>query len=212
MVIGIRTRAKNRFSGERSSTRSTRCAARCARFRRVNPAARLIQTEDLGRTYATSSLSHQAEFDNQRRWMTWDLLCGRVDAHHPFWERLDRVGLGDRGEGNHRRSLPSRGHRGVNHYLTSDRFLDPRLERYPDDRHGGNGSDLYADVEAIRVMVPGPDLIAGAIDEAWKRYGIPVAITEGPQWLHARRTDAMDRRGLGGGAGLQRPGAARSRP
>src|SRR6185312_16306439 len=59
---------------------ATRLAMR--EIRAVRPEARLIQTEDLGRTYSTRALAHQADFDNARRWMTWDLLEGRVTPGH----------------------------------------------------------------------------------------------------------------------------------
>ena len=65
-------------------------------IREVNPHARLIQTEDLGRTFSTNPLRDQAAFDNLRRWATWDLLCGTFTPAHPFWERLTRFGLDDR--------------------------------------------------------------------------------------------------------------------
>ena len=66
-------------------------------IRRRNPAARLIQTEDLGRTYATAPLLDQAAFDNDRRWMTWDLLEGRVVTRpSSFWDRLCGQGFEDR--------------------------------------------------------------------------------------------------------------------
>jgi dTDP-4-dehydrorhamnose reductase len=67
---------------------------------------------------------------------------------------------------------------GINHYLTSDRFLDHRVHRYPLSVHGGNGQQRYADVEASRVLDPPPAGIEGALREAWERYGIPVALTE----------------------------------
>src|ERR1051325_583199 len=54
-------------------------------IRRANPAARLIQTEDLGKTYSTRPLRYQARFNNNFRWLAWDLLCGRVDSRHPLW-------------------------------------------------------------------------------------------------------------------------------
>lgn len=41
---------------------------------------------------------------------------------------------------------------GVNCYITSERFLDHRLERYPAHLHGGNGRDRYVDTEAVRVL------------------------------------------------------------
>lgn len=153
----------------------TRAAMRAVR--RVNPKARLIQTDDLGRTYATIPLAEQAAFDNLRRWAGWDLLFGRVTPHHALWERIARLGFGDR----LRRiaddpSPPSIV--GVNHYLTSDRFLDHRLQRYPARSHGGNGSLAYADVEAIRVLDPAPAGLSGALREAWQRYRTPLAVTE----------------------------------
>jgi len=67
---------------------------------------------------------------------------------------------------------------GVNHYLTSDRFLDHRTWRYPPDRVGGNGAGAFADVEAIRVLAPPPEGLEGALRETWNRYGIPLAVTE----------------------------------
>ena len=51
-------------------------------IREVNPAARLIQTEDLGKTFSTPKMAYQAHFDNERRWLTFDLLCGRVGPDH----------------------------------------------------------------------------------------------------------------------------------
>lgn len=67
-----------------------------AAIRSVNPAARLVQTEDLGQTYSTPPLADQAAFENHRRWLTWDLLTGRVTKDHPFWPRFKRFGLADR--------------------------------------------------------------------------------------------------------------------
>jgi dTDP-4-dehydrorhamnose reductase len=147
------------------------------RIREVNPAARLVQTEDLGQTYATPPLGEQAAFDNHRRWLTWDLLTGRVDKDHPFWARFARFGLTDRLRAIADAPCPP-DVVGVNHYLTSERFLDHRVERYPDDRRGGNDYIPYADVEAVRVMSPGPVGLAGLMDQAWDRYGLPLAITE----------------------------------
>jgi dTDP-4-dehydrorhamnose reductase len=144
--------------------------------RRINPAAQLIQTEDLGRTYATSPLAEQAAFDNLRRWAGWDLLFGRVTPHHPLWQRIASAGLADRLRQIADAPCPP-DIVGVNHYLTSDRFLDHRLQRYPASTHG-DGSAGYADTEAIRVLDPPPAGFAGAIREAWQRYRTPIAITE----------------------------------
>lgn len=158
----------NQIDGIRLSMREIRI---------VNPSARLIQTEDLGRSWSTAPLRHQAGFDNVRRWMTWDLLCGRVVPEHDMWNRLAHLGFA--------RRLAAIADDpcvpdiiGVNHYLTSDRFLDHRLRRYPAQAIGGNDEQRYADVEAIRVLNPAPAGLRGALREAWLRYRIPLAVTE----------------------------------
>jgi dTDP-4-dehydrorhamnose reductase len=146
-------------------------------IRAVNPAARLIQTEDLGKTYSTRAVSHQAAFDNARRWMTWDLLLGKVTPDHRLWERLCHYGFEDR-----LRAIADDPCApdviGVNHYLTSDRFLDHRAEDYPEPCRGGNEFMAFADVEAIRVLQPASDGLEGALQEAWDRYGAVLAVTE----------------------------------
>ena len=148
-----------------------------ARIRKINPDARLIQTEDLGQTYGTPPVAEQAAFENHRRWLTWDLLTGKVTRDHPFWPRLHRFGLGDRLRAMADAPCPP-DVMGVNHYLTSERFLDHRIDLYPPDRHGGNSWIPYADVEAVRVMNPPPTGLAGLLEQAWERYGLPLAVTE----------------------------------
>ena len=145
--------------------------------RRVRPGARLVQTDDLGRTYATVAMREQAAFDNVRRWMSWDLLCGRVTPGHALWNRLKGFGLEDRLRTIADDPCPP-DIIGVNHYLTSDRFLDHRLARYAVGVHGGNGRKRYADTEAVRVLQPTTPGLRGALHEAWNRYRIPIAVTE----------------------------------
>jgi dTDP-4-dehydrorhamnose reductase len=145
--------------------------------RSVNPAARLIQTDDLGRTFATAPLRDQAGFDNARRWAGWDLLYGRLTPDHALFGRIARLGLDDRLRQIADDPCPP-DIIGINHYVTSDRFLDHRFRRYPLRVRGGNGRRCYADIEAVRVLDPAPPGIAGALREAWGRYRTPIAITE----------------------------------
>ena len=149
-----------------------------AAIRRVNPRARLVQTEDLGRTHATEPLRYQAEFENERRWATWDLLCGRVDPSHRMWGALVHDGIGEDELGWLLENPCPPDVVGINHYLTSERFLDHRLDRYPSHTRGHNGREGYADVEAVRVLALGVDGVGALMREAWERYGLPVAITE----------------------------------
>jgi dTDP-4-dehydrorhamnose reductase len=144
----------------------------------ITPHGRLIQTEDLGRTYATEPLQYQADFENERRWLTFDLLCGRVVGDHPMAEYLRWAGVSDRELKSLAESSVAPNILGINHYLTSERFLDHRVDCYPVHTRGANHRDSYADVEAVRVLgegVAGPYALLG---EAWERYGIPIAVTE----------------------------------
>jgi len=147
-------------------------------IRQSNPAAQLVQTEDMGKVYSTPLLRYQAEFENERRWLSFDLLCGRVNRDHPLWDYLRALGIAEAELEPFLEAPCPPDIIGINHYLTSDRFLDERLERYPQWTHGGNGRHQYADVEAVRVCAEGPAGPRRLIREAWERYGIPIAVTE----------------------------------
>jgi dTDP-4-dehydrorhamnose reductase len=154
-------------------------AAAMGAIRGVNPGARLVQTEDLGKTFATAPLAHQARHENERRWLSFDLLCGRVDERHPMWRFLRGAGIGEAELETLAGGGGQPGIIGVNHYLTSERFLDHRLHLYPDHPVGGNGRDSYVDAEAVRVGRLDADTGLGPrLREAWARYGIPLAVTE----------------------------------
>lgn len=146
-------------------------------IRAVNPQARLIQTEDLGYSASTQHLYWQADYENERRWITWDLLCGRVDEQHPFWREIGQHGLVDRLKAILDDPCPP-DVVGVNHYITSERFLDERLERYPPHTHGANHWANYADVEAVRVLQDGPLGFEPLLRQTWERYGRTLAVTE----------------------------------
>lgn len=146
-------------------------------IRAVNPDAKLVQTEDLGTTYSTAASLEQAAYNNQRRWMTWDLLTGRVKPGHPFYTRLCGMGFKERLRRISDAPCPP-DIVGVNHYLTSDRFLDHRVARYPQRAVGSNGRQSFADVEAVRVLATPHEGLERVLSDAWDRYHIPVALTE----------------------------------
>ena len=146
--------------------------------REVNPAARLVQTEDVGKCFATERLRYQAEFENERRWLTFDLLAGRVTRGHPMWEYLRWEGVGEGELDWFAENACPPSVVGVNYYVTSERFLDWRLGRYPAHTHGGNHRDSYADVEAVRVCAEGLAGPRAMLREVWARYGLPLALTE----------------------------------
>ncbi len=146
--------------------------------REVNPRAQLVQTEDLGHTASVPHLDYQAEFENTRRWLSFDLLCGRVDLRHPMWHYLV-------GHGASPAALEDLADRpcppdviGVNSYVTSERFLDGRTALYPPASWGGNHRHRYADVEAVRVRGQATGGFLARLRETHLRYRRAIALTE----------------------------------
>ncbi len=144
-------------------------------IRAVNPAALLVQTDDLGKTYSTRELAGQAEFCNARRWLAWDLLCGMVTPAHALWPYcVDHGVTPDELQWFIDNPCPP-DIIGVNYYITSERWLDHRGERYPARHIGAHG---YADIEAARALATPTPGLAPLLMEAWERYGLPLAVTE----------------------------------
>jgi dTDP-4-dehydrorhamnose reductase len=148
-------------------------------IRRITPSATLVQTEDFGRSFSTPLLGYQAAFENEQRWLTYDLLCGRIDRFHPLHDFLFQHGMTEDDVHFFLEHCQPPDILGMNHYLTSERYLDERTDLYPEIHHGGNGRHGYADVEAVRMEIPSEALgPAARLREVWERYGIPVAVTE----------------------------------
>ena len=147
-------------------------------IRAVNPAARLVQTDDLGTIYSTAVLEHQANFENARRWLAWDLLCGYVDATHPMHAHMIGWGISARELAWFQENPCPPQIIGIDHYVTSDRYLDENLPRYPPRYWGGNGRQVYADIDAVRVLTRPGTSRRHVILEAARRYRIPLALTE----------------------------------
>ncbi|XQQ06879.1 MAG: family 1 glycosylhydrolase [Leptolyngbya sp. IPPAS B-1204] len=147
-------------------------------IRRINSQAQLVQTEDLGKTFSTPLLAYQAQLENDRRWLSLDLLCGRVNSEHSLWRYLLDAGVEET------ELLWFQAHPcppdiiGINRYVCGDRFIDQRLDRYPPHTHGGNGRHQYADVEAVWVCADGIYDHTALLKEVWERYQRPIAITE----------------------------------
>jgi dTDP-4-dehydrorhamnose reductase len=148
-----------------------------AAIRKVRPDAQLVQTDDLGKTFSTPEMAWLAERDNARRWLTWDLLTGRVDRCHPCWPYFDKIGA-DRALDRLRDEPCPPDIIGINYYVTSERFLDHRPDRYPAYSHCGTGPDRYTDIVAARAVAEGQAGAGTLLAEAWERYGLPLAVTE----------------------------------
>ncbi len=148
-------------------------------IRAVNANARFMHTEDIGRIFATPPLAGQAGYENERRWFSLDLLCGMVSEAHPWRGHLETHGvpaahLDELATGEAMPDLI-----GINHYVTSDRFLDHRVHLYPNSLQGGNGQLRYVDTEAARIdLSPGATGWAPRLREVWARYGQPMVLSE----------------------------------
>jgi dTDP-4-dehydrorhamnose reductase len=148
-------------------------------IRTVNPDARFIHTEDGGAIFSTSQLEPIRVQREHRRWLGVDLLCGRVTREHALFSFLVENGLTEAEILWFSQNACPPSVLGLNYYVTSDRFLDHRLELYPSHFAGGDtGAEPLVDFEAVRVRRQGIGGVGAILSEAWERYGIPVAITE----------------------------------
>ena len=148
-------------------------------IREVTPSAQLVQTEDVCKVFSTPRLRYQADFENARRWLSLDLLCGTVDRHHTLYGFLRDNGVGAVELESLRENRCPPDIIGANYYLTSERFLHSRTAAFPAAFAGGNGRDRYADVEAVRMPLPPTQLgPAARLAEVWARYRRPMAVTE----------------------------------
>ena len=152
---------------------ATRAAMRA--IRAVNPAARLVQTDDLGRAVAGPGMAAQAAFENERRWLTWDLLCGMVVPGHPLWDRLAGHGLAERLRAIAGDPCPP-DVIGINHYVCSNRYLTDAFGRHPGIRAAADGVPCI-NLDAVRTSADNP-AIGSLLAEAWSRYGRTLAVTE----------------------------------
>lgn len=147
-------------------------------IRSINPDAKLIQTEDLGRTFSSNTLKYQADFDNLRRWLTCDFLLGMVNNEHPLKDYFTENGIGEHDFDFFLDNDVIPYICGYNYYVTSERYLDHRKQFYPECFHGGNNIHEYADVELVRANIPEQISSYELLKTAWERHGLPLALTE----------------------------------
>lgn len=147
-------------------------------IRKINPLAKLVQTEDLGKTYSTEVLQYQANFENERRWLTYDLLCGNIKPGHKMWEYFMRLGIEENSLQFFIDNQCPPDIMGFNYYITSERYIDENIKNYPSVTHGSNELHRYADVEAVRVPHKHASGLSALLNEAWEKYKLPIALTE----------------------------------
>ena len=145
-------------------------------IRQVRSDAELVQTDDLGRIWSTPELSSTSDLMNERRWLTYDLLCGVVDQNHSLFNYLCDSGVGEQEILWFRDNPCPPDVIGINYYVTSDRCLDHRIFRYPSALRSAEGP--FVDLAAVRTRREGIQGFEAIQKEAHQRYNLPVAITE----------------------------------
>ena len=185
--------------------RATRAAMRA--IREVVPGARLVQTEDIGTTFATPRVAYQARFENERRFLSLDLLAGRVTRAHPLWHWLVVCGELDEGvlDDLRRQSLHPGHRRGQ--LLPHERPVPRRATRALSGRLARRQR-----ARCVRGRRGGPRAFArdprtrAILELVGRRYGRPVALTEahagGPpeqqvRWLSQAWKGALEARESG---------------
>ena len=148
-------------------------------IRQVNPTAQLVQTEDLGQAHGTPGTAAQVEFENHRRWLTFDVLSGRVTTAHPLWGYLREHGIAASELQSFVDDPLPPDVLGINHYATGERYLDERLDLYPGQPViSGLHHPAYVDLEALRVTGVEVTGLEDLLRQTWARYHRPLAITE----------------------------------
>ncbi|WP_248323067.1 family 1 glycosylhydrolase [Caballeronia sp. Sq4a] len=171
--------------------------------RKVNPQAKLVQTDDLGKTQGTPAMAGLVNFYNERRWLSWDLLCGKVTPQHALWQYFMDAGVAEEDVLWFVDNPCPPDIVGINYYITSERWLDHRTHQYPQAYRCEWYGQRLADIEAARALAHPPQGIRTVIDEAWQRYRLPLAVTEAHidstrqdqlRWLHEIWTAASEAR------------------
>ncbi|SFQ66181.1 family 1 glycosylhydrolase [Hymenobacter arizonensis] len=162
-------------------------------IREIIPHAKLVQTEDLAQIHSTPAMRYQADFENTRRWLSFDILCGKVSPAHAFWKYLRQHGASEAELQSWVDNPCPPDVMGLNYYLTSERFLDEAADNYWPCHRASNHRQHYADVEAVRVGTLKMAGVCSLLMQAWQRYKLPVSITEAHlnctreeqvRWLH----------------------------
>lgn len=156
-------------------------------IRKIIPGAKLVQTEDITKTHSTPKMRYQAAFENKRRWLTYDILCGKLNRQHFFWRYLTEMGIEKEKLEFFLENPCPPDIAGFNYYVTSERYLDEKVENYSSNSCGGNGIDYYADVEAVRAIKPSG--LSSILKEAWDRFHLPIALTE--VHMHCTREEQL---------------------
>jgi dTDP-4-dehydrorhamnose reductase len=158
-------------------------------IRSINPAARLIQAEDIGHWQSTNELTSQRDFENERRWLALDLLCGNITSNHPLFSYIIDSRIRTEELMWFQDNSKSPDIIGINHSINSPKYIDHQIELYSGEEIKDIKKEKYVEVAAFQSgqsEMISPEYI---FQEVWERYKKPLAITE--CYLAGKREDQM---------------------
>ncbi|MES2822520.1 MAG: family 1 glycosylhydrolase [Pseudomonadota bacterium] len=148
-------------------------------IKKIIPKAKLIQTEDMGKCHGTKKMQYQCDFENARRWISLDLLTGKLNDNSIMLKYFREKGNIKKTELDYFYSNKYPPDIiGINHYITSERFLDENRKRFPGWSHAKNGRDKYCDVDILRADIHQRSGHYNIVKSVVERYRLPIALTE----------------------------------
>ena len=148
-------------------------------IKKIIPSAKLVQTEDLGKCHGTRKLQSQCDFENDRRWASLDILTGNLKNNSTMWNFFRDFGkISEDTLDYFTENFYTPDIIGVNHYITSERFLDDNRKKYPAWSFAENGKHKYSDVDILRADIHKREGHYKILKSAAERYSLPIALTE----------------------------------
>ncbi|GGY61203.1 hypothetical protein GCM10011613_00730 [Cellvibrio zantedeschiae] len=148
-------------------------------IKKIIPSAKFLQTEDLGKCHGTKKLQYQCDFENERRWVSLDLLTGTLNNQSVMWKYFRKRGKVSEDDLEYFTThYYAPDIIGINHYITSERFLDENRKKYPEWSHAQNGKDTYSDIDIVRADIHKREGHYKILKSVAERYHLPIALTE----------------------------------
>jgi dTDP-4-dehydrorhamnose reductase len=148
-------------------------------IKKIIPNAKLLQTEDLGKCHGTKKLQYQCDFENERRWISLDILTGNLMRNVTMCEFFRKSGgISAAALEYFAENYYSPDIIGINHYITSERFLDDDRKKYPQWSYAENGKHKYSDIDILRADIHKREGHYKILKSVAERYNLPIAITE----------------------------------
>lgn len=153
--------------------------------RREVPEAVMVHVE-AGEYYATREkaawLQKDVQLRNERRFLIYDLVSGRVGPEHPLLDWLTRHGMSDRDLAWFREHAIELDVVGVDFYPHCEAWLELHQGEVFQHRDHGNkivkAFEKYRDSARVKAEVGLPISLYGLLKEYYERYQRPIMVTE----------------------------------